>query len=83
MNNSLRRAIQQSLLAGSTSVFAVGALGAVGQQNPPPEPGQIPDYFGVVPNYANSPQPVMATVSGGTGKRTRCPSSSKLAGGVV
>ena len=27
----------------------------------------MPDYFGIVPNFANSPQPVMAVVSGGTG----------------
>jgi FtsP/CotA-like multicopper oxidase with cupredoxin domain len=70
MNNRLRRSIQQILLAGSTAVFAASTLAAVGQQNPPPGPGQIPDYFGVVPNYANSPQPRMTevTVSGtGTG----------------
>ena len=62
MNNSLRRSIQQILLAGSAATFAVGALAAVGQQNPPPGPGQIPDYFGVTPNYANSPQPILAQV---------------------
>ena len=62
MNNSLRKSIQQILLAGSAATFAVGALAAVGQQNPPPGPGQIPDYFGVTPNYANSPQPILAQV---------------------
>ena len=62
MNNSLRRSIQQILLAGSTAAFAAGALAAVGQQNPPPGPGHIPDYFGVVPNYATSPQPILAQV---------------------
>ena len=67
MNNSLRRSIQQILLAGSTAVFAAGALAAAGQQNPPPGSGQVPDYFGVTPNFATSPQPVLATVSGGTG----------------
>ena len=63
MNNNLRRSIQQILLAFSASTFAVGALAAVGQQNPPPGPGQIPDYFGVTPNYANSPQPILTKVS--------------------
>ena len=63
MNNRLRRSIQQILLAGSTATFAIGALAAVGQQNPPPGPGQIPDYFGVIPNYANSPQPILTQVT--------------------
>jgi FtsP/CotA-like multicopper oxidase with cupredoxin domain len=63
MNYRLRRAIQQILLASSTAAFAAGALAAVGQQNPPPGPGQIPDYFGITPNYATSPQPILATVS--------------------
>lgn len=69
MNNRLRRSIQQILLAGSTAVFAASTLAAVGQQNPPPGPGQIPDYFGVVPNYATSPQPRMTdvTVASATG----------------
>ena len=67
MNNSLRRSIQQILLAGSTAAFAAGVLAAAGQQIPPPGPGQVPDYFGVTPNFATSPQPVLATVSGGTG----------------
>ena len=62
MNDRLRRSIQQILLAGSAATFAVGALAAVGQQNPPPGPGQIPDYFGVTPNYANSPQPILTEV---------------------
>ena len=67
MNNRLRRSIQQILLAGSTATFAIGALAAVGQQNPPPGPGQIPDYFGVTPNYANSPQPILTKVAVDTG----------------
>jgi FtsP/CotA-like multicopper oxidase with cupredoxin domain len=69
MNNRLRRSIQQILLAGSAAAFAASTLAAVGQQNPPPDPGQIPDYFGVVPNYATSPQPILATVdfTAGTG----------------
>jgi FtsP/CotA-like multicopper oxidase with cupredoxin domain len=62
MNYRLRRAIQQILLAGSTAAFAAGTLAAVGQQNPPPGPGHVPDYFGVVPNYATSPQPVLTQV---------------------
>jgi hypothetical protein len=70
MNNSLSKAIQQILLAGTTAVFATGALAAVGQQNPPPGANQVPDYFGFVPNFANSPQPVMATVSSSTGSGT-------------
>jgi FtsP/CotA-like multicopper oxidase with cupredoxin domain len=63
MNNNLRKAIQQILLAGSTAAFAAGALGALGQQNPPPGPNEVPDYFGIVPNYANSPEPVLAQVT--------------------
>jgi FtsP/CotA-like multicopper oxidase with cupredoxin domain len=67
MSISLRRSIQQVLLAGGTAVFAVGALAAVGQQNPPPGPGQIPDYFGIAANFASSPQPVLAKVVTATG----------------
>jgi FtsP/CotA-like multicopper oxidase with cupredoxin domain len=67
MNTNLRKTIQQILLAGSAATFVAGAFASVGQQNPPPGPGQIPDYFGVVPNFANSPQPILATVSGGSG----------------
>lgn len=48
-------------------MYMVGALAGVGQQNPPPGPGQIPDYFGVVPNYATSPQPILTKVSVNTG----------------
>ena len=62
MNNSLRRSIQQILLAGSSAAFAAGALAAAGQQNPPPGPGHVPDYFGVTPNYATSPQPILTQV---------------------
>lgn len=63
MNSRLRKSIQQILLASSTAAFAVGAFAALGVQNPPPGPGQVPDYFGVVPNYANSPQPVLTQVT--------------------
>lgn len=63
MNTYLRRSIQQFILGGASSAFALGVIAAVGQQNPPPAPGQTPDYFGVVPNYANSPQPILATVT--------------------
>lgn len=66
MSNTLRQSIRQILLASSASVIAAGIIGtasaALGVQNPPPGPGQVPDYFGVVPNYANSPQPIMARV---------------------
>ena len=51
MNYKLCRSIQQILLAGATAVFTAGALATVlpngaivGPQNPPPGPGQIPDY---------------------------------------
>ncbi|MBK8814896.1 MAG: hypothetical protein IPN42_05025 [Methylococcaceae bacterium] len=67
MNTQLHKAIQQILLAGSTALFAAGTLAAVGQQNPPPGPGQVPDYFGFVPNYATSPQPILTKVDVNTG----------------
>ena len=65
MRTSLNQAIRQILLAGSAAMFTVGAVAAVtpGVQNPPPGPGDVPDYFGVVPNYANSPQPILTTVT--------------------
>ena len=63
MNSRLNKSIQQILLAGSTAMFTVSALAALGIQNPPPGPGQQPDFFGVTPNYASSPQPVLATVT--------------------
>jgi FtsP/CotA-like multicopper oxidase with cupredoxin domain len=67
MNYKLRRSIQQIVLAGITGAFATGAFAGLGQQNPPPGPNQVPDYFGIVPNFANSPEPVLAVVSGGSG----------------
>ncbi len=70
MNNKLRRSIQQIVLAGVTGAFATGAFAALGQQNPPPGPNQVPDYFGIVPNFANSPEPVLAVVSSKTGTGT-------------
>jgi FtsP/CotA-like multicopper oxidase with cupredoxin domain len=64
MNNCLRNTIQQILLVSSAAAFSASALAAaVGPQLPPPGPGQVPDYFGVVPNYSNSPQPVLATAT--------------------
>jgi FtsP/CotA-like multicopper oxidase with cupredoxin domain len=72
MNQRIRRSIQQLVLAGTSATFIASALGGVGVQSPPPGPGQVPDYFGVTPNYATSPQPVLTTVTitdtgGGTG----------------
>lgn len=66
MNKLLAKSIRRILMAGSATVVAAGIIGtasaALGVQIPPPGPGQVPDYFGVVPNYANSPQPVMSKV---------------------
>ena len=73
MNKHLSQAIRQILMAGTATVIAAGIIStanaALGQQNPPPGPGQVPDYFGITPNYATSPQPIMAkvTASSGTG----------------
>jgi FtsP/CotA-like multicopper oxidase with cupredoxin domain len=67
MNSTLSKAIKQVLISSSSAMYMVGALAGVGQQNPPPGPGQIPDYFGVVPNYATSPQPILTKVSVNTG----------------
>ena len=60
---NLTKSIRQILFACGTAAFAASALATVGLQNPPPGPGQIPDYFGVTGNYANSPEPIMATVA--------------------
>ena len=70
MNYKLRRSIQQLMVVGITATFATGAFAALGQQNPPPGPNQVPDYFGIVPNFANSPEPVLAVVSSVTGAGT-------------
>ena len=70
MNYKLRRSIQQLMVVGITATFATGAFAALGQQNPPPGPNQVPDYFGIVPNFANSPEPVLAAVSSVTGAGT-------------
>ncbi len=63
MNTNLATAIQQLIITIGLTAFSVSTLAAVGQQNPPPGPGQIPDYFGVVPNFANSPQPILTQVT--------------------
>ena len=63
MNMTLTKSIRQILLVCGSAAFAASTFAAVGIQNPPPGPGMVPDYFGVVPNYANSPQPVLATVT--------------------
>ncbi|MDD1621970.1 MAG: choice-of-anchor D domain-containing protein [Methylococcaceae bacterium] len=63
MNTPFFRPVPQILLAVSSAAFAAGVLAAVGQQNPPPGPGHVPDYFGVTPNYATSPQPILSTVA--------------------
>ncbi len=67
MSRQLRRSIQQVLLASTAVAFTAGVFAAVGVQDPPPGPGQVPDYFGITPNYTNSPQPILVLVSGGTG----------------
>ncbi|MEI6067061.1 MAG: hypothetical protein WCP96_06965 [Methylococcaceae bacterium] len=63
MNINLTKSIRQILLVCSTATFAASTLATVGIQNPPPGPGDIPDYFGVTGNYANSPQPVLTEVA--------------------
>jgi len=63
MREPLSRLIHQILVASGAATFTIGTWAAVGIQNPPPGPGQVPDYFGVVPNYANSPQPISAMVT--------------------
>ncbi|MEQ1558453.1 MAG: choice-of-anchor D domain-containing protein [Methyloglobulus sp.] len=88
MNYRLSKAIQQILLAGGSAVFAASTLAAVGQQNPPPGPGQIPDYFGVVPNYATSPQPLLTKVTVNTGVQVAAGSGASAAanlgaGGII
>ena len=70
MNIKLNTAIKKILVATSFAAISATTVASVGIQMPPPGPGQIPDYFGVVPNYAESPAPVFArvTVTGrGTG----------------
>ena len=63
MNMHLNKSIRRILLAGAAAAYTVGVLAAVGPQNPPPGSGQVPDYFGVTGNYANSPQPVLTSVT--------------------
>jgi hypothetical protein len=65
MNNQLSRSIRQILLASGLSAFAAGSSAAIipGVQIVPPGPGQVPDYFGVSPNYATSPTPNFALVT--------------------
>jgi hypothetical protein len=65
MNNQLSRSIRQILLASGLAAFAAGSYAAItpGVQIVPPGPGQVPDYFGVSPNYATSPTPNFALVT--------------------
>jgi hypothetical protein len=65
MNNQLSRSIRQILLAGSVAAFSAGSSAAIipGVQIVPPGPGQVPDYFGVSPNYTTSPTPNFALVT--------------------
>ncbi len=55
--NRHRRSLQGrvALLAGAAGLAAAVTVSAV------PGPGQTPDYFGVYPNYADSPLPVVAS----------------------
>ena len=69
MNTSLRKFVRQVVTGTGVAAIATCAFAAV---NPPPGPGQTPDYFGVVPNFAASPQPILTSViisdsGGGTG----------------
>ena len=63
MNMNLTRSIRQLLLVCSTAAFSASAIATVGIQIPPPGPGMVPDYFGVTPNYANSPRPILTKVT--------------------
>ena len=63
MNMTLSRSIRQILLACSTAAFAASAVAVVGVQHTPPGPGMVPDYFGVTPNYATSPRPILTKVT--------------------
>lgn len=69
MNQKLNQAIRRILLAGTATAMTAGIIGMAqaaikpGVQIPPPGPGQVPDYFGITPNYANSPQPVFAKIA--------------------
>lgn len=59
MNNRLIKLVRQATLMAGAAALTGYALGAV---NPPPGVGEVPDYFGVVPNFATSPQPILTTV---------------------
>ena len=63
MNINLTKSVRQILLVATSALFSASSLATVGIQNPPPNPGDIPDYFGVTGNYANSPQPVLTEVA--------------------
>ncbi len=69
MNLKLNRAIRQILLAGAATALTAGAFSLAqaaitpGVQTVPPGPGQVPDYFGVSPNYATSATPNFALVT--------------------
>jgi len=59
----MRTLAQSIALICSAATISGSAFAALGVQIPPPGPGQVPDYFGVVPNYATSPQPVLTEVA--------------------
>jgi len=63
MITNLNKAIKNILMASSMAVVSASTMASVGVQIPPPGPGQIPDYFGVTPNFAESPSPRFVTVS--------------------
>ena len=63
MITQLNKAIKNILMATSIAAVSASTIASVGVQIPPPGPGQIPDYFGITPNFAESPAPAFATVS--------------------
>ena len=63
MNACLNKLTRQLAMVGVAAAYTASVLAALGQQDPPPGPGQVPDYFGVVSNFANSPQPVLTNVT--------------------
>ena len=53
-----RQAAADNAQAAREAAVAVGTPAA-----PAPSPGQVPDYFGIYPNYANSPLPILVKVT--------------------